>query len=112
MARPYTDLSDRALQAPGRRKRRPQPDLDPPDAPDDRRRASAVWHNAMDSRGGSGDPTGRPAPHRPGWRTLPAPGAPSRLVAHAATAQEAKPDRMLRLLHTADVHLGARHTDL
>src|SRR5205814_8638251 len=23
-----------------------------------------------------------------------------------------QPDRMLRLLHTADVHLGARHTDL
>ena len=26
--------------------------------------------------------------------------------------EEATPDRMLRLLHTADVHLGARHADL
>ena len=29
-----------------------------------------------------------------------------------ATAQGGQPERMLRLLHTADVHLGARHADL
>jgi exonuclease SbcD len=28
------------------------------------------------------------------------------------TDQEASPDRMLRIIHTADVHLGARHDDL
>ena len=38
--------------------------------------------------------------------------APGLLGAPPPVDQEAKPDRMLRLLHTADVHLGARHADL
>ena len=40
-------------------------------------------------------------------------GFPPRLVASSApTGLEANRTRMLRLLHTADVHLGARHADL
>ena len=39
---------------------------------------------------------------------------PARHVASSPTRDGTggQPDRMLRLLHTADVHLGARHTDL
>jgi DNA repair exonuclease SbcCD nuclease subunit len=35
-----------------------------------------------------------------------------RALARSPADEEATPDRMLRLLHTADVHLGARHADL
>ena len=33
------------------------------------------------------------------------------MIARAYT-EEARPERMLRIIHTADVHLGARHDDL
>src|SRR6185369_12023890 len=49
----------------------------------------------------------------PGWRTLPEPAerhSPGRPPTRAGTGGQ--PDRMLRLLHMADVHLGARHADL
>ena len=38
--------------------------------------------------------------------------ATSPLCLESTTGQEAGRNRMLRLLHTADVHLGARHADL
>ena len=105
-ARPYTESKNPALQ----------PTTGPPDgAP----------------CGGIGDRDIRPVTmsrRDSGWRarargrlarTSPGPlRGTRRRVGHlasslrAATGQEASRNRMLRLLHTADVHLGARHADL
>src|SRR5215212_5721610 len=70
------------------------------------RRALRACHNVPDSRAGGGcggsahrGPTGgTPEVPNSGGSCSRRPGGPA--------------DRMLRLLHTADVHLGARHADL
>ena len=81
-------------------------------APDGRRRGTGlVCHNAGDSRGGERG-RGKPRPPGSAGEDGPGPGRAPSPDRPPATAQGGQPDRMLRLLHTADVHLGARHTDL
>src|SRR5688500_8777009 len=56
---------------------------------------------------------GAPRSHQtPGRRAVRAATVSGSVVARTGTRREASQHRMLRILHTADVHLGARHADL
>src|SRR4051794_30864741 len=114
MARPYTDLSERALQLPERQKRLSQHPRRPPATrlnPSRRpvRETRRVCHNAAEprwQRAAEPSDQGPMAEDAPGVPGEPSVSSPTR------DGRGGQPDRMLRLLHTADVHLGARHADL
>ena len=75
-----------------------------------RSRVTPTCHNPPETRGGERGPRGLLARTDP-----PAPPAADRTQSNPpsrAPTRRRSPHRMLRLLHTADVHLGARHADL
>jgi exonuclease SbcD len=116
MAGPYTDRPEPALQQserPDHLSRRPPEQATPWANPwAICREATRVCHNGPTVELAS---EGRPARFaRPGSADEDGPriGRAHHDWSPTRDGTGGQPDRMLRLLHTADVHLGARHTDL